>query len=220
MPTGNSNVEDEFHRLTADDRDSVTIRPVDQPIQPGDGGWGINLELSGFRQFFSSRGSLVFNGFYLANPKNVNNTLTRGTLTGADPLIAYHSVADQYAARLCFNYALLPQAGLTAGLGGRIEGIPSHDLIGDSEGFRRPGYIVSVEPTLSYSQGKGLDFTLNFPIALYRNRTKSVFDLADTTGERHGDAAFADYLVNLQVSYKFGKKHGSMEVAPEITIPQ
>ncbi len=151
MPTGNANVQDEFHRRTADGRDSVTTKPVDQSIQLGDGGWGINLELSGFRQLFTRRGALVFNGFYLANPENVN-------------------------------------------------------------------YIVSIEPTISYS--KGLDLTLNFPIALYRNRTKSVFDLADPTGERHGDAAFADYLVNLQVSYKFGKKHGPMDVAPQITIPQ
>ncbi|MGH7452418.1 MAG: hypothetical protein ACRENG_13815, partial [bacterium] len=85
-PTGNSNVQDEFHRRTTDGRDSVVTKAVDQSIQLGDGGWGLNLEMAAFRQLFA-RGSLVFNGFYLLNPRNMNSVT--------------HSVADQYAARLC-----------------------------------------------------------------------------------------------------------------------
>lgn len=215
-PTGNSDVQDDFHRRTADGGDSVVTKPVDQSIQLGDGTWGLNLELQGFHQLFA-RGAWYFNGFYLLNPANVNHTLTRGTLAGADPLIAYHSAADQYAIRLGITYALLPSAGISGSLGGRLEGIPSHDLIGDSEGFRRPGYIVSLEPSVTVQ--KGLNFTFNVPIALYRNRTKSVFDLADPMGQRHGDAAFADYLINLVVTYKFGKKHGAMPMPGQITIP-
>ena len=215
-PTGKANVEDEFHRLTSDGRDSVVVRPVDQSIQLGDGGWGLNFETQGYHTLFRNS-SVFFNGFYLFNPKDVNNTLTRGTLAGTDPLLAYHSVADQYAARLGVNYVILPKAGFSASLAGRIEGIPSHDVFGSSEGFRRPGYIVSLEPSISYTHN--FSFTLNLPIALYRNRTKSVYDLADPTGQRHGDAAFADYLVNIDMTYKFGKKHGPMEVAPHIDIP-
>lgn len=216
-PTGDANVSDEFHRRTRDGRDSVITRPVDQSIQLGDGKWGLNVEMQAFRSVFS-RAAVFFNGFYLFNPSNVNNTLTRGTLTGADPITAYHSVADQFAARLGLNYAVLPSAGLSASLCGRIEGVPSHDLFGESQGFRRPGYVFSIEPSMTLS--KGMDFTLNVPIALYRNRTKSVFDLADPTGQRHGDAAFADYLVNLVASYKFGKKqHGAMNMPPQINIP-
>ncbi len=205
MPTGNYNVQDEFHRRTAAGRDSVITRAVDQSIQLGDGGWGLNMELSAFRQLFA-RGSLVFNGFYLVNPRNVNSVP--------------HSVADQYAARMCFNYAVLPKAGFTASFAGRIEGIPSDDLIGKSEGFRRPGYIVSIEPSISYH--KGVNLTLNVPIALYRNRTQSYSDKLRTreTGVfRIGDAAFADYLINLAVTYKFGKKHGSMSIPTKIAIP-
>ena len=215
-PTGKANVEDEFHRRADDGSDSVVVRPVDQSIQLGDGGWGLNFEMQGYRSLFT-QASVFFNGFYLFNPKDVNNTLTRGSLAGVDPLIAYHSIADQYAARLGLNYVILPHSGLSVSLAGRIEGIPSHDVFGSSNGFRRPGYIVSIEPSVSYT--KNLSFTLNFPIALYRNRTKSVYDLADPTGQRHGDAAFADYLVNVVMTYKFGKKHGSMGAAPQIHIP-
>lgn len=210
-PTGNSNVEDEFHKISKiDGSDSVSVRAVDQSIQLGDGGWAVNLELQGFLKVFKG-GWLYFNGFYMSNPRNYNNTLTRGTLTNVDPMIAYHSVADQYAARLGLNYAILPHSGFSASLGGRIEGVPSKDIIGKSDGFRRPGYIFSVDPGLSYMY-KTLTLVLNVPVALYRNRTKSTYDLADPTGTRHGDAAFADYLINFNVIWRFGKKQGSSAI--------
>jgi hypothetical protein len=44
------------------------------------------------------------------------------------------------------------------------------------------------------------------PIAIERNRVQSYLDKVQTeqTGEyRHGDAAFADYLLNLGITYRF-----------------
>lgn len=202
LPTGNSNVQDDFHRRSAEGTDIVTTRAVDQSIQLGDKGLGFSIETQG-NWLLSRKIGMYFNGFYLFNPRNTNNTLTRGTLTGVDPLIAYHSVADQYALRLGVNYGLFKQS-LQVGLGGRLEGLPSRDILGKSEGFRRPGHIVSIEPSVFY-QWDVWQVGLNVPIALYRNRTKSVYDLADPTGVRHGDAAFADYLVNLSIAYRFGR---------------
>jgi hypothetical protein len=66
------------------------------------------------------------------------------------------------------------------------------DLIGGSKGFRRPGYAISADPGVSYSWGPNT-LSLNVPVALYRNRTRSVPDR--TVPGRHGDAAFADYLI-------------------------
>ncbi len=200
-PSGNYGVNGNFHSRLKDGTDAVTVRAVDQSIQLGDGGWGVNLEVQAFQTLFS-RASLYFNGFYLSNPKNVNNTITRGTLNNVDPLIAYHSVADQFAVRLGMNYQPFSSKSLFVGLGGRVEGIPSSDLIGKSEGFRRPGYIVSIEPSLTYIKGK-TTLLLSVPTATYRNRIKSVYDLADPKGERHGDAAFADYSVNVSAIYRF-----------------
>ncbi|MBK8956583.1 MAG: hypothetical protein IPM34_13650 [Saprospiraceae bacterium] len=199
LPTGNENVTDDFHRRKSDGGDSTFVRPVDQSIQLGDGGVGFNLEIQSNLVLLNNL-SLYFNSFYLFNPENTNNTLTRGTLAGADPLIAYHSVADQFAVRLGANYMVNHQ--LNFGLGSRLEGIPSSDVFGDSEGFRRPGYVISVEPSASYQFGQN-NLALTVPFALYRNRTKSVYDLADPTGQRHGDAAFADYSLNLTYSHKF-----------------
>jgi hypothetical protein len=86
-----------------------------------------------------------------------------------------------------------------------MECLPVHDLIGGSSGFRRPGYIVSAEPGVSY-KFKHLIAYAYVPYALVRSRTQSVPDKVRTeiTGVRaQGDAAFADYLINVGFSVKF-----------------
>ena len=73
--------------------------------------------------------------------------------------IRHNTIADQYFARAGLSYEVLRAAGLSLSFGGRIEGIPSHDLIGGDMGFRRPGYTVSLEPGVTW---------------LYRDTTVSV----------------------------------------------
>lgn len=210
LPTGDENVQDEFHRRkSSDGTDSVITKAVDQSIQLGDGGVGISLELQGYTQLFS-RGALYINGFYMSNPRETNNTVNRvlnANSTSVDSITAFHSVADQFVVRLGLNYGLLPKQGLAVGLGVRAEGIPAKDLVGGSEGFRRPGFIISVEPGIAIQRGNFI-FTANVPYALYRKRTRSVADIAggnDANGiPRNGDAAFADYAINAGVAYRFG----------------
>ncbi|MFM7103753.1 MAG: hypothetical protein ACKO3N_21620, partial [Verrucomicrobiota bacterium] len=72
-------------------------------------------------------------------------------------------------------------------------------------GFRRPGYAVSVEPSLSLMKA-GWTVSVSTPVAVYRNRERSVADYrwsADTGVFRHGDAAFADYTVLATVARSF-----------------
>ncbi|MBL7808237.1 MAG: transporter [Saprospiraceae bacterium] len=210
LPTGDENVQDEFHRRkSTDGTDSVITKAVDQSIQLGDGGVGISLELQGYTQLFS-RGALYINGFYMSNPRETNNTVNRvlnANSTSVDSITAFHSVADQFVVRLGLNYGLLPKQGLAVGLGVRAEGIPAKDLVGGSKGFRRPGFIISVEPGVAIQRGNFI-FTANVPYALYRKRTRSVADIAggnDANGiPRNGDAAFADYAINAGVAYRFG----------------
>ena len=87
-------------------------------------------------------------------------------------------------------------------LGGRLEGLPAIDVIGKSEGSRRPGYIVSVEPGIIWKNHVHT-LAINVPVALIRNRTKSWSDRQDPAGLKHGDAAFADYFVSATYSYRF-----------------
>lgn len=136
----------------------------------------------------------------MLNPRDTTNTRTyRETLSPTLANESYLSVADQFLARAGINYAVLPTKGLYASLGGRIEGIPVRDLLGKSNGFRRPGYIVSLEPALTYANGKNIA-TVGLPVALVRNRTRSVTDRAMN---RHGDAAFADYVLFISYAHRF-----------------
>lgn len=213
LPTGNPGVKGKFHKLTAEKKDTLITRPVDQSIQLGDGGVGFSVELQAVQQVFN-RGSLYVNGFYLFNPKKQNSIARTGTTTGVDPLIAYFSVADQFAGRLGMNYLFLPALNFAGNLGFRAEGIPAFDALGSSDGYRRPGYVVSVEPGVSMTIGN-TSLSVNVPIALYRNRIKSVYDRADPAGKRHGDAAFADWLLSVGAVHRFGgKKHGEMPTVP------
>jgi hypothetical protein len=162
------------------------VRTVDQSIQPGDGGFGVILDLQGFYRFWDSRMAGYFGGTYLINPAEENGVATyRGE--GEEIM----SVADQYLYRIGATY--FPTGRTGVGLGLRWEGIPVHDLTGGNDGFRRPGYAFSAEPGYSYTMGQHT-FTLQVPIAIHRNREKSVADLASEDQEG-GDAAFADYVI-------------------------
>jgi hypothetical protein len=83
---------------------------------------------------------------------------------------------------------VLPKRGLALSIGARMEGVPVHDLFGSSNGFRRPGYAISVEPGLLFGF-QGCTFSMFTPVAIWRNRLQSVPDLKDGVW---GDAAFAD----------------------------
>ncbi len=201
MPTGQDDERDTFQVFDpSTSRIVAQERTVDQSIQPGDGGWGVVLELYGYYHLVE-RLSAYVNGGYQFTPEETNGVPTyRGS-----PYEAIMSIADTYYGRLGVDYMVHPKWGLSLSLGGRIEGVPVYDAIGGSDGFRRPGFAVSIEPGISLSRG-GWMFNVATPVALYRNREQSVPDkqLSDATGTyRHGDAAFADYLVTATISKRF-----------------
>jgi hypothetical protein len=201
LATGDYRYSDYFVRNDT----TKILGPVDQSIQLGDGGTGLTFELSGYYAF-NHAWSLYGNFFYMANPREQNGVSTARGGVSTPASIAYGSnvmsVADQYMYRAGISYM---GKYLTGTLGIRKDGIPSVDLIGGSNGFRRPGYVVAVEPGLSYMKKK-VTYFLNLPISVQRNRTQSVPDKIRTekTGVYFkGDAAFADYLVNAGVVLRF-----------------
>ena len=201
LPTGNYGVTDNFHRLTKDGQDYTVNLPVDQSIQLGDGGVGASIELQGYAQLTKTLTAYA-NGFYLFNPRETNSTVRNPTATTIDLVTGKFSVADQFAARVGLSQSIRAVPGLAVMLGGRVEGVPAIDAFGGSSGFRRPGYIVSVEPGLSYMRHK-TSVAATMPWAIYRNRITSYADRLDPLGLKHGDAAFADYLVSINVSRWF-----------------
>ncbi len=202
LPTGDYRYTDRFHTATT----GVTIiGPVDQSIQLGDGGTGITTELNMYYNL-SHKLSLYSNLYYLLNPREQNGVSTQRGGVPSAATVSYTSdvmsVPDQYLARVGANYYT---GKFTVSGGLRYECIPVNDLIGGSEGFRRPGRILTAEPGVTYSV-KNLNFYAYVPVALVRNRTQSVPDQIRTniTGVyAQGDAAFADYSINLGFSIRF-----------------
>jgi hypothetical protein len=212
LPTGNFNASDIFYNVGVEGRPEV--RPVDQSIQPGDGGFGISAEFQYYWEFLPKL-FMYGGGFYLSNPREINGTRTfRETL---NPLLeneAIMSVPDQYSLRLGFTRVL--SEAFTASLGARFDAVPVRDFIGGSGGFRRPGNVLSIDPGITYLRGN-FGLTLSVPVAVRRERPQSVTDLETerlTGTPRNGDAAFADYVLNLGLVYRFGRK--GIPVDPEL----
>lgn len=203
LPTGDYNYKDYWYNVGPNG--TKELRTVDQSIQLGDGGTGFTVEANTFYNFAGNFG-VYGNFYYLVNPREQNGVRTyRETLTPALANEAICSVPDQYMARGGFDYSFNHIHGLSVSAGARLEGIPVYDLIGGSGDFRRPGYVWSVEPAISYAVGNS-NFFASVPVVVVRNRTQSVTDKENTVLRKtfvRGDAAFADYVINVGWSIKF-----------------
>ena len=210
-PSGNSGYKDMYPDSAGRNN---ALRFVDQSVQPGDGGWGLLVDISGFRRI--PHGQLFGSLSYLANPRDRNDTtsgsINRSTTpnpsTAADT--AFNSVPDQFLAR--FGAAMpIGRTGFAGSLAWRAEGVPRYDLIGASHGFRRPGIELFIEPGVSFAKGRQF-YSLQVPIGYYRNRFPNPY-----TGNA-GDATFPKYIVLASYGYRFGKK--SMAVSDSAICPQ
>jgi hypothetical protein len=200
LATGEYRYTDRFYNSTG----SIT-GPVDQSIQLGDGGTGVTTEVNAFYNITRGLG-IYMNFYYLINPRETNGVSTARGGTASASAIAngsdVMSVPDQLMLRGGFNYSVKHWM-FSAGL--RNECLPVHDLIGGSLGFRRPGYIISFEPGVTYSFKK-FNLYAYVPVAITRNRTQSMADritTANTGKYTQGDAAFADYATNVGISFRF-----------------
>jgi hypothetical protein len=173
LPTGQYGSSSTFYNVGLNGTEE--LRPVDQSIQPGDGGFGITLGFQGFKQL-GARLSVYGSGFYLSNPKELNGTRTfRETLSPILKNESIMSVTDQYSLSAGFSYAFF-EPSLSFSLGGRFEGVPVKDMIGGILGFRRPGMAGSLDTGVMFMKDQ-LMFSLNVPVVFYRNRPQSLTDL-------------------------------------------
>lgn len=200
-PTGNYRTQDRYPDRNGNDN---KLRPVDQSIQPGDGGWGLMLEAQAFRRFDHLQAFASLS--YLLNPKDTNGTPSGSVArlpAGATPSAAQadrlvNSVTDQYVVRAG---AAVPIAKTGIAVAGafRTEGLPRYDLLGSSHGFRRPGIALFFEPGLSFGRGSHF-WSVNIPVAFYQNRRPDPYTGAS------GDATFPKYIVLATYGYRFGSK--------------
>ena len=189
-PTGDERATDTAYKVTGPE-----IRPVDIALQLGDGGWGIVFEVVGYQKIVDRLFAYVA-GSYLINPQEQNAAYTTVPVYGA---VRNNSIPDQYLGRVGLNYAIWPEKGLSLSFGGRIDGVPTRDLVGGSEGFRRPGYAIYFEPGVSWTRNKNT-FNLFTPVIATANREKNIYD--DRFGG-HGPGAFADFLLIASYTRRF-----------------
>ncbi len=171
---------------------------ADQSLQPGDGGWGFLLASQAYQKLWRTANA-YWQGQYLFNPEDTNGVPTFRSQPGQGVM----SVTDQYLFRAGLSQGVpVPKIRqhIVLSLGVRDEGVPAHDAIGKSDGFRRPGYIVSIDPGLMYSYHRDT-LAINGPWALARNREPSVPELQN--GTKNGDAFFADYTIIASWSHQF-----------------
>lgn len=188
---------------------------MDQAIQPGDGGIGFSVELQGFYNISHSIYAFA-NGYYLFNPKESNGTYKSAPKTGLEGYNIY-ACPDQYFARAGVMTAVGKSQNLAFSLAGRFEGIPAYDAFGGQVAYRRPGYVIAIEPGMTFRHGNS-SFSLYVPYNIVKNRIQSAADKADQDLQNsqiddpskyvhvQGDAAFADYSINIGYSYVFPKK--------------
>ncbi len=188
IPTGNPGYQD-----LVSTPQGLVLRNVDQSIQLGDGGWGITGSADMFKVV--KRATFFASGIYLSNPQGTNGVQTGRSRTSE----AIMSVPDQYLVQAGVTHPVPGFKHFVASIGARMEGVPVRDIFGSSLGFRRPGYVISIDPGVFYVRGRHT-VSVNVPVPLERNRRRSTSDIIDN---RHGDAAFADYLLIVSYSRSF-----------------
>jgi len=188
---------------------------MDQAIQPGDGGVGFSIELQGFKAIYKNIYGFA-NGYYMFSPRESNGTFKSAAKVGLEGYEIYAS-PDQYFGRAGLMMPIGKKQNFTVSLAGRFEGIPAYDAFGGQVAYRRPGYVIAIEPGITYRKGQHT-FTLFVPNNIVRNRIQSAADIAsqnlqnsvitDPTKYVHvqGDAAFADYSINLGYAFRIGNK--------------
>lgn len=187
-PTGSDNVQGTVGTPNGD-----VQGPIDEAAQLGTGGWEVLLRAQGTARI---AGPLFGygSGYYGLSLSEHTDVLNAG---------AFRSVPDTYSGRLGAAY-LLPfllvgptegglanDEGLVVSLGGRINGVTVKDLVGGGDLYwRRPGYVIYVEPGLTWTLGPNTA-SLSVPVRAYANKLDSPLDVS--LG-RHVGASFASYL--------------------------
>ena len=96
--------------------------------------------------------------------------------------------------------ALAHDEGLVVSLGGRINGVTIKDLIGGGDRYwRRPGYVIYVEPGLTWTLGPNMA-SVSVPVRSVREQAgqRSTSSHGETIG-----ASFASYLFLASFARRF-----------------
>jgi len=188
-PTGSYHTTGASYSATG----AVTQTMITPALQLGDGGWAILAMTQAYQQIFT-RTAAYASGVYSASLKEHTDEVWGGWPT------KFLSVPDVYSARAGLAYALAPENGVSASLGGRVDGTRMSDLFGGRDDYKRsPGYYVYLEPGIAWSTGLN-QFTLSVPVRLHSNYY--TVQLSDGT-QKTGAGGVNDYIIYAGVTRRF-----------------
>ena len=161
-------------------------------MNPGDGGWGLISDLQGYKVDGPLHHLRV--GHVAAQPAQHGRALARQRGHDDEPDQRQHGLRSVH---LPGRHVRGGDARISASIAWRMEGVPRYDLIGRSEGFRRPGVEMYWEPGITVMSGRHA-ISLNVPIGYYFNRFRN-----PNTATR-GDSTFPEYVAIATYSMRFG----------------
>lgn len=187
MPTGDSDATSNVQG---------TFIPVDISVQPGTGGWGIAPAVQAFRNF----GPVTAYGVatYVMTPQDTSGVPSFFPSLFGRPNPAVNSIADQFLFEAGASIAT-PLHWISPTLGYRVAGVPVSDLIGDSNGFRRPATLNYIEPGVNIRLF-GRVLNVSVPVVTYINIKPRIINGQNA----NTDSTVPDYMLRLTYSFRFG----------------
>jgi hypothetical protein len=189
IPTGNWHAKDFLPDETGRNFQKRTVYPP--AIMPGDGGVGVLVGAQGYRNLRNTLpiihgGTIYGSANYLINARDTNGAPSMVQSLGV-PLNSFfrtrlqNSVTDSYNIQtgIAVKIPMTRQNKLLKNARFRVqgnwEGVPTSDFIGQSLGFRQPGYTFSVGPgiTMAYKNDY-VSVDMPFVFARHVNPNESV----------------------------------------------
>ncbi len=167
LPTGNSDYQVMFPNILGQD---IKLHAAKSDVQPGSGAAGLRVAMQGYRRF--SHFAVYANALYLFSFKEQNNTqsiMSTFNPGGPDAVAAnkrYNATPDSYLYNAGMSAPVPHLKGLSVSLGSQIAGVPTFNVLTGSEGYRQPGYLVTLNPGLSLRTKLGSYF-LTVPVRVW-----------------------------------------------------
>lgn len=142
-PTGSYHATGAFYGPNGE----VTQTMISPTLQLGDGGWAILAETQAFQQVFA-RTAAYASGNYSASLRKHTDEIWGNWPT------RFVAVPDVYSARAGLAFAVAQDQGVSASIGGRVDGTRASDLFGGASDYKRDaGYYMYVEPGIAWTTG-------------------------------------------------------------------
>lgn len=170
--------------------------PVDISVQPGNGAWGFIPTVQAFRDF--RRISLYALGTYLINPRDTTGTPAFFNALSNPATTTVNSSTDQYFAEVGAAVPIKLR-WVTPTLAYRVSGVPVRDLIGGSDGFRRPATLAYAAPGLNIFL-RGHVVNLSVPIVSYVNVKPHIVNGVN----QNTDATVPGFMFAISYPLRFG----------------